>query len=390
MHMNNYDLIIMGGGIIGCAVAYYLITKDSKLNIAVIEKDSSYSLASTTLSMANIRVQFSLKENILISKYAIECFETFKENMAVEGIEPEIDFRQEGNLFLINEENERMAHEAFHLQKKLHCRVEWWGAEVIKKRFALYKPFQFFAGTFGAHDGYLDPYAMLMAYRRKSSSLGVTYINSEVVDISRNNHGITGVKLISGDQINTRIVINCAGAWAASLSEMAGVSIPVQPRKRQVFVVDPAIKMKEPLPLTILPSGLYFRTETGGKILVGKSMDEDPIQYDFSWEQERFYDELWPELAEFVPAFDRLKLIRGWSGLYAENAFDGNAFLGEWPELKGFYLANGFSGHGLQQAPAVGRYISELILGQKPILDLSIFSPRRYLDKKPISENVLV
>jgi FAD-dependent oxidoreductase domain-containing protein 1 len=119
-------------------------------------------------------------------------------------------------------------------------------------------------------------------------------------------------------------------------------------------------------------------------------MEEDPAEFEFTWHQERFIDLLWPELVTLVPGFDRLKLVRGWAGLYAENTFDGNAILGEWPECRGFYLANGFSGHGLQQAPAVGRYLSELILQRKPTLDLSIFTPQRIFTNTPISETGLV
>jgi glycine/D-amino acid oxidase-like deaminating enzyme len=166
--------------------------------------------------------------------------------------------------------------------------------------------------------------------------------------------------------------------------------LPIEPVKRQVFVFDPAVKPKLPLPLTILPSGLYFRTETGGLIVVGKSMENDPVGIDFSWNENRFSETLWPELATFVPVFDTLKLIRGWAGLYAVNRLDGNAILGEWPELKGFFLANGFSGHGLQQAPAVGRYLSERVFGRRPTLDLSIFDPNRILENKPLSEAGLV
>ena len=160
--------------------------------------------------------------------------------------------------------------------------------------------------------------------------------------------------------------------------------------QRQVFALDTEVKPVGPLPLTILPSGLYFRTETGGLILIGKSMAEDPVGFDFSCDDRRFTEHLWYELAEFVPAFDTLKLVRGWAGLYAVNTLDGNAILGEWPELKGLFLANGFSGHGLQQGPAVGRYLSELILGIPPTLDLSIFRPERILENKPLVEGGLV
>jgi len=229
-----------------------------------------------------------------------------------------------------------------------------------------------------------------MGYKAKARALGAEYIKGEVVELMSAGGRISGVKLTSGGSLTSKFVINCAGAWAAKVAQMAGVKLPVEPVKRQVFALDPAVKPEGPLPLTILPSGLYFRTETGDQILLGKSMDEDPIGFGFNWDDKRFMEILWPELAEFVPAFDTLKLVRGWAGLYAVNTLDGNAILGEWPDLKGFFLANGFSGHGLQQAPAVGRYLTELIIGLTPTLDLSIFRPERILENKPLSEGGLV
>ncbi|UCH95693.1 MAG: FAD-binding oxidoreductase [Candidatus Aminicenantes bacterium] len=390
MKENMYDVIIVGGGIMGCTAAYYLITGDDQLNIAVIERDPTYSQASTTLSMANVRIQFSLQENIQISQYASETFETFADVMAVEGIKPGIDYRREGNLFMVKKEDRKAAQNALSLQKHLGCPVEWWSIETIKQHFPLYQPGGLAGGTFGPADGHLDPYSLLMGYKKKAKTLGVTFISDEVSEITRNFHQVTGVKLTAKKPLGAGMVINCAGAWAAPVALTAGVKLPIRPRKRQVFVLDTAVKPEGPLPLTILPSGLYFRTDTGGQILLGKSTDDDPAAFDFTWDQERFIDHLWLELVTFVPLFDRLKLVRGWAGLYAENTFDGNAILGEWPECKGFYLANGFSGHGLQQAPAVGRYLSELIFQQKPMLDLSIFNPQRILDNKPLSETGLV
>jgi len=211
-----------------------------------------------------------------------------------------------------------------------------------------------------------------------------------VVVIETSKDRVRGVQLKSGKKMTAKFVVNCAGAWAAEIARSAGIDLPVQPVKRQVFALDTKIKPKAPLPLTVLPSGLYFRSETGGLILLGKSMQEDPVGFDFSWDDKRFTDLLWLELADFVPAFDTLKLIRGWAGLYAVNTLDGNAILGEWPELKGLFLANGFSGHGLQQGPAVGRYLAELITGRTPTLDLSKFGPERILKRHPLSESGLV
>jgi FAD-dependent oxidoreductase domain-containing protein 1 len=390
MRKDMYDVIIVGGGIMGCCTAYYLVSGDNTLNIAVIEPDPTYAQASTTLSMANVRIQFSLKENIQISQYAGEIFETFADDMAVEGIKPGIDYKREGNLFLIDNQDREAALEALALQKNLGCRVEWWSIETIKQHFPLSEPIGLAGGTFGPNDGHLDPYSLLMGYKNKARALGVTFIIDKVLEITRNSLGVSGVMLAGNKRLGAKIVINCAGARAAQVALTAGVKLPIIPRKRQVFVLDAAVKPEKPLPLTILPSGLYFRTDTGGQILLGKSMEEDPAEFEFTWHQERFIDLLWPELVTLVPGFDRLKLVRGWAGLYAENTFDGNAILGEWPECRGFYLANGFSGHGLQQAPAVGRYLSELILQRKPTLDLSIFTPQRIFTNTPISETGLV
>jgi glycine/D-amino acid oxidase-like deaminating enzyme len=390
MTIKTYDVIIIGGGIMGSAAAYYLMKTDNTLKVAVVERDPTYARASTTLSMTNARIQFSLKQNIEISQYALKALDQFEDEMAVRGEKPKIYYRREGNLFLVDEAGRRGAQEALALQQSLGCRVDWWSPEKIKRYYPLYDPGDWVGGTFGSDDGHFDAYAVLMAYKAKAKSLGATYIKDEVEKIQRKHGRIAGVQTVQGSTLTAGYVINCAGAWAAQVAETAGANLPVVPVKRQVFILDTAVKPQGPLPLTVLPSGLYFRTETGGIILLGKSMEEDPIGHQFSWDDKRFMEILWPELAEFVPAFDRLKLVRGWAGLYAVNTLDGNAIVGEWPEIKGLFLANGFSGHGLQQAPAVGRYLSELILERPLSLDLSIFSPTRILTNKPLSEDGLV
>jgi glycine/D-amino acid oxidase-like deaminating enzyme len=390
MNKDKFDMIIVGGGVMGSSVAYHLMKHDNSLKITVVEPDPSYEKASTTLSVGNARTQFSLRENILISQYTFEVLKRFENIMATDKFEPNIVYRREGNLFLVNNASRPLAEKAFDLQKRLGCQVEWWSPEKIKQQYPLFDPKEMAGGSFGPMDGHFDPYAFLMGYKNKARSLGATYVKNHVVEVLTSGANVTGVRLASGERLSSECVVNCTGAWAADLARTAGIHLPIKPVNRQVFVLDTTIKPKKPLPLTVLPSGLYFRSETGGLVLLGKSMAEDPVGFDFSWDDKRFMEILWPELAEFVPAFDRLKLIRGWAGLYAVNTLDGNAILGQWPELKGFYLANGFSGHGLQQAPAVGRYISELILGLQPKLDLSCFRPDRVLENKPLSENGLV
>jgi FAD-dependent oxidoreductase domain-containing protein 1 len=390
MQKETYDIVIVGGGIMGSATAYCLIAADPGLKVAVVEKDPTYEKASTTLSMANARIQFSLKQNVEISQYALDVLEYFEEEMAVEGERPRIAYYREGDLFLVDETGRSAAETALAMQKGLGCGVEWWDPKTIQKNYPLYETTGYVGGTFGAKDGHFDAYAALMGYRAKARSLGVVYLHDEVKAIETAGGHTTGVRLASGGSLASPLVINCAGAWCTELARTAGVELPVQPVKRQVFALDTEVKPEGPLPLTILPSGLYFRTETGGMILLGKSMLDDPVGFEFSWDQNRFFDILWPELWEFIPAFESLKLTRGWAGLYAVNTLDGNAILGEWPELRGFYLANGFSGHGLQQAPAAGRYLSELILQRQITLDLSIFTPKRIIENRPLSEGGLV
>lgn len=385
----RFDVVIVGGGIMGSATAYSLLRADRRLKVAVVEMDPAYTRASTTLSMSNARIQFSLKQNIQISQYAFEVLERFAEEMTVGRQVPNVAFRREGNLFLVTAEREQDARQALALQQSVGCRVEWWTAERVRQTYPLYDPGSM-AGTFGAEDGHFDAYAALMGYRAKSRAMGAVYVHGEVAAIEVGGARVQGVRLKSDQRYAAAVVVNCAGAWAAGVARTAGVDLPVVPVKRQVFVLDTAVKPAGPLPLTVLPSGLYFRSDTGGVVLLGKSMSEDPTGYDFTWDDKRFLEILWPELAAFVPAFDRAKLLRGWAGLYAVNTLDGNAIVGEWPAIRGLYLANGFSGHGLQQGPAVGRYLAERITGRKPALDLSVFSPQRILEGRPISEDGLV
>ena len=374
----------------GCSIAYHLMKAEPKLKVFVIERDSSYEHASTTLSVGGVRIQFSLKENILISLYAQETLRYFEDEMAVEGEKPDIGFRREGYLFLIDREGERGARTTLALQKGLGAEVEWWSPDKMKKEFPLLDVSPWVGGTYGPQDGYLDGYAFLMAYRAKARSLGALFKEGTVSSLEKHGSKMTGVVLTSNERYEAPVVVNAAGAWSAEIANTAGVRLPVEPVKRQVFAFKSSVRLEKPLPLIIPPSNLYFRTETGGLFLVGHSFDDDPVGFDFTWDRKRFQDVLWPELAEIVPAFDSLKLVRGWAGLYDVNRLDGNSILGPWPEVKGLYIVCGFSGHGLQQAPAVGRYLSELILEKKPSMDLSIFGSARILEGRALSEAGLV
>lgn len=383
----TYDVLIVGGGIMGSSTAFNLVRLEPKLKVAVVEKDPTYATSSTTLSAANLRtVAFSLKENFLISKRTFEILATFESDMTVEGRKPDIYFRAEGNLFLCDTAGLAAARRIFTMHKSLGSNAEWLESDEIRARWPLLNVEGIAAGTFGPTDGHLDAYGLLMAYKSKARSMGAEYLQDEVVSLAVDGGRVTGARLASGGVLRAGTTVNCAGAWAAQVARTAGVEIPVVPVRRQIFAVDTQIKPERPLPLIFHPSGLYLRSESGGLILCGRSLDEDPVAFDFNWERERFMDVIWPELAAFIPAFESLKLIRGWAGLYEVNTLDHNAVIGPWPELEGFYLCNGFSGHGLMQGPAVGQYVAERITGRTPTLDLSLFSPERILTQCPIGE----
>lgn len=384
--MSTYDVLMAGGGVMGCATAYYLLQADPTIKVAIIEMEPEYKHNSTVLSDGNTRLQFNLKENILISLYGLERLKTFSEEMAVGDWQPHVDFRQQGNLFLVDERNQANVQAGLALQQSLKCEVNWLEPAEIKARFPLFDDAKFVGGVFGPLDGTMDPQAVLMAFKRKAIALGAVFVEAKVAAVQHGAGKVSGVRLTNGAQLAAKYVVNSAGAWGSQLARTAGIELPIEPVLRQVFVLQTATAPQEIYPVTIFPSGLYIIQEHGGQFTCGKSLASDPVGFDFSWSHDKFLDFIWPELVEYVPAFDRLKVVGGWSGLYDVNRFDGNVILGEWPGLEGFLLVNGFSGHGFQQCHAIGRYLAETIRGVEPFLDLSIFSPQRLLEHKPVFE----
>jgi FAD-dependent oxidoreductase domain-containing protein 1 len=268
-----WDVVIVGGGAIGSSVAYHLERADPGLKILVVERDPTYQRASSSLSAGNARIQFSLLENIQISLYSLEVFARFGEEMTASGHSPDIRFRAEGNLFLHDARACTAARKAMDLQRSLGGEVEWLSGEEIAARFDAER---LTAATFGPRDGHLDGYALLMGYRAKAESMGVDFVANEATEVVTRDGRVAGIRLAGGERVSSPVVVNCAGAWAAALSRTAGIELPVVPVKRQVFVVETPESFDRPLPLTVLPSGLYFRSEAPGLLLVGRSLKEDP------------------------------------------------------------------------------------------------------------------
>ena len=386
---HTYDVLLAGGGIMGCAIAYNLLKCEPTLRVLIIERDSSYARSSTILSDGNTRIQFNLKENILISLYGLEVLATFAEEFATKDHTPVINFCQQGNLYLVAEAGRDFAQQGVALQKSLGCDIEWLAAEQIQEHYPLYQGSDNVVGaTFGPKDGTMSPGDVLMGYRRKAIALGATVVEAEIAELLKVGDRMSGLRLTSGEVYHAPIVANVAGAWAPILAETVGVTLPIKAIKREVYSVLAPRAFDKILPMLLLPNGQYIFHEGENNYITGGALPADPVTYtDFSWSLERFKANLWEGLVDYLPDFDRLKVTNGWAGLYDVNTLDGNAILGEWPTLRGYYCANGFSGHGFQQAHAVGRYLAELMLGQTPTLDLAIFSPQRILDNHPVYEN---
>lgn len=385
--MTTYDVILAGGGVMGCAIAYHLLKYEPALRIAIIEKDPSYKQSSTLLSDGNIRVQFNLKENILISLYGLDKLARFGEEMAVGDKKPEVMFRQQGNLFLVDEASREAAVAGMRLQQSCGGAVEWLEADAVNQRYPFIDPQTVAGGTFGAQDGTMDPYSILMAYKDKSITLGADYIAGEVTSITVQDRRVQGVKLADGQTLTAGYVVNSAGAWGVELVRSLGINLPVAPTMRHVFHIEAPVSSSDFLPMIVFPSGLYIHHESANHFICGKSLPVDQVGFDFTFKRQLFTDYVWEDLAHYMPAFERVKLIDGWAGLYDVNTFDGNAILGEWPDIKGLMLVIGFSGHGFQQCHAVGAYLADVMLGREPELDLSIFSPERILNNQPVYEN---
>ena len=381
------DVLIVGGAVMGSATAYYLKSKDPALSVVVLERDPTYARSSTLLSDGNIRVQFDLEENIRISQYALEVLTTFADDMEVDGHRPEPAARHQGNLFLADADHQAKSRAGVELQQALGCDVAWMDSSEIEGRWPTFAGPHHVGGTFGLHDGTVDPSAVLWGYRRRSAAMGVDFVEAEAVALIRKEDRISGVRLASGEEIEAGVVVNCAGAWSPSLLAGIGVVIPVQPVMRNVFIVESHLEWEGDLPAVFVPSGLYLLPERRGTFLIAWSRPDDPVGFDFTVQRSRFFDVIWPELIDHFPAFDRLEIAGSWAGLYAVNTLDGNAILGEWPEVRGLHLCTGFSGHGFQQCHAVGRYLAELILELDHVLDLSRLGPQRIIDGEPLYES---
>jgi len=384
--MDGHDVVIVGGGAVGSATAFYLAQLDPSLDIAVIEKDPTYEYCSTLRSDGNLRTQFSLEENIRMSQFTFDLLEAFADDMAIGDWRPDLAPRHQGNLFLTDEAGVAAAEEGIVVQRSLGCDVHWLDSVEIARRWPSYRADGVAGGVFGPNDGTIDVQALLDGFRRNALRHGVTFVAAEVSSIKVAHDAVAGVDLVDGTSLAALVVVNCAGGWAAALACTVGIDLPVVPVMRTVFSVD-TLRNAAGLPLVVTPGGAYVLPEGGRSFSMAWSRPTDPEGFDFRFSRSGFEDVVWPEIVGTLPAFDQLTVTGGWTGVYAMNQLDGNALLGAWDALAGLFLATGFSGHGFQHSPAMGRYLAELIVGREPTIDLERLSPIRVIEGSPLFEH---
>ncbi len=388
--MQKNQVIIIGGGAIGSAIAYFLAAHPRfKGKITVIERDPSYAQASSALSASSIRQQFSTPVNIAMSQFGIRFLRELPQHLAVDGETPDLALTENGYLYLATAAGERILRDNHTIQKQHGVDVALLEPAALQARFPWLDTADLALASLGlSGEGWFDGYGLLMAFRRKARSLGVQYVAAQASSLVRRGNKVSAVRLDDGSELACDWAVNAAGAWARPLLADTGFDLPVYGRKRCVFVFSSPAQTPG-CPLVIDPSGLWFRAE-GAYWICGLPPPQDgndlPLEVDYE-----LFDLAWPVLAQRVPGFEAIRMQRAWAGYYEYNSFDQNAILGPHPLLSNLLLANGFSGHGLQQSPAVGRGLAEWIAdGAYTSLDLSPLSAQRLLDKRPLLEKNII
>jgi glycine/D-amino acid oxidase-like deaminating enzyme len=389
--MQRFDIAIIGGAIMGSALAWFLREEGFAGTVALIERDPRFARAATTLSCASIRQQFSLAENIRLSRYTLQFFRRLAEHF---GADADIAFREKGYLMLASKEGLQVLEDCHRVQRTEGADIILEDAAALARRFPWLSTEGVAAGSYGlSGEGWFDAHALLSLFRKALRSRDITLIEGEVNGIRLADGGVAEIVLAGENRLAANRIVNAAGPWAGRIAGMAGIELPVEPRKRSVFVFE-AKERFDDMPLVVDPTGVYVRPE-GSLYICGGAEDEAaemaaaPDDFEPDWSL--FETIVWPVLAARIPAFEALKLQRGWAGHYDYNPFDQNAIIGPHPEIVNFIFANGFSGHGLQQAPAVAKALAELIVhGAYRTLDCSAFSYQRIAQGRRLAERNII
>ena len=373
----RFDVAIIGGGVMGCAAAYFL--KQAGVGrVCVIEPDPTYSKAATPVATGGCRRLFARPENIQMSQFSIEFFKAFEKHAGVD-----VQWKEGGYLFVVAAGHEKVLEANARTQQGLGVKVELLDRAQIAQRYPWMRADDLALGVLSPQDGWLDPNSVLQGFRKSS---GAEFVRDRVVDVFVSTNKVVEVELASAAKVRADHFINAAGCWSASVAKLVGMDLPVNPMRRFEHYVELSESLP-PMPLIKDPDRLVIRPEGKG-YSVGLVSSNEPRGFNFDVDAKWFEDVVWPACAARIPAFESLKLKREWAGLYDECELDGNMILGNWPgQLDNFYVACGFSGHGLMHAPAVGRALSELIVkGRYETIDLSRMGYQRVLDNVPYAE----
>ena len=388
----HYDVVIAGGAIMGSSTAWALTRDpDFRGRVLVVEKDPTYARSATMLSAASIRQQFSIPENIRLSRHGIDVIRDLKDLF---GAEADIGFHEKGYLTLATAAGEATLRANHAIQTAEGADIELIGPGELGRRFAWMSTEGVALAAWGrSGEGWFDAWALLDLIRRAARAGGAVYTHAAVTGLRRTGNHVDGVRLSDGREIACGTFVNAAGPAAGDVAAMAGIALPVEPRKRSVFVVHcreavPGLPML--IDGTAVASGVWVRPE-GQYHICGVSPDEDAdprvAEDDFDVDHSVFDEVIWPALATRIPAFEALKVVRAWAGHYDFHSFDHNAVIGRHPEIDNFLFCNGFSGHGIQQGPGAGRAVAELIVhGAFRSIDLSVFGYDRLLAGRRVVE----
>jgi len=391
----NYDVVIIGGAMMGAAVAWFLANHpDFDGSVLVVEQDPSYALSSTAHSNSCIRQQFTQAINVKVSRFGADYIRNFQQFLGGDPQVPKIHMQSFGYMYMAaSAEGEQVLRTAQVMQAAEGAATRILSREMLAQAFPFYNLGGIRIGSYNPVDeGYFDSGCMFDWWRRKAQAAGVKFIRGEVTGIFRSGNRVTGVALADGTGVGAGHVVNAAGPRAGLVAQMAGLSLPVEPRKRYTFVFEAARPLAQELPLTVDPSGVHVRSD-GKYYMAGcPPLDDSAVAPDdFTADHSLWEDHVWPAIAERIPQFDALKLMQSWVGHYAYNTLDQNAIVGPHPEVANFLLINGFSGHGLQQAPAMGRGLAEWIAaGRYETLDLTPFAYDRIAAGQRLLEQAVI
>jgi glycine/D-amino acid oxidase-like deaminating enzyme len=386
------EIVVVGGGVIGSSIAYFLRLSDPGVSVTVIERDSTYARASSALSAASIRQQFSTALSVQMSLFGIEFLRSVGRALEVDGNKPSIDLHEGGYLFLATPAGAATLKSNQKLQKALGADISLLDVNGLASRFPWLNTSDLCVGALGeSGEGWFDGYGLVQALKKKAQALGARYVSAEVVGLDMADRRVQRVRTSNAMVFDCDTFVNAAGAWSRGIAAMMGIDIPVYARRRSIFNVSSPARIAQ-CPLVIDPSGVYFRPE-GRTYICSATPDEESDFNDLPLDDvdhHLFDDVIWPTLANRVPEFEALRVENCWSGYYEYNVFDRNAIIGYHPHVDNCIFANGFSGHGLQQGPATGRGVSELILsGRYTSLDLSPLGWSRVLEgRRIVEENV--